>query len=499
MKTRAARTRTSMHSLLAVGILILAFLYPKPGQAQTETLYDIVLKGGRVIDPETGLDAIRNVGIRHDRIGEISVEDLRGREVIDASGLIVSPGFIDLHVHGVTNVEQEYQAHDGVTTALELEGGLPGLQSWYASRKGRALINYGASVSWVEARILAKIHSKKQGEDKKLSGASLDKLFELSQYKSLTPGEIPAMLDHVLSQLYAGGVGIGLPIGYFPKATPEEDFRLYQFAGENQAPIFSHVREGGFIAIQQAIANAMLTRAPLHIVHINSMALGDIELGIEMVHRARKQGYDITTEMYPYTAASTALQSALFDTGWQEAFGIGYRDLQWVATGERLTEETFKKYRKEGGSVIIHMMKPEWIEAGLRTPATVIASDGMPYAELAHPRTAGTFSRVLGKYVREEKVLGLTEALAKMTLLPAQVLEGFVPGMKNKGRLQVGADADITIFDPATILDKATFEKGLAFSEGIHFVLVNGVFVIRDAKTVKEVFPGRPVYGKFKR
>ena len=320
-----------------------------------------------------------------------------------------------------------------------------------------------------------------------------------SVYEALPPEDISGMLENIRKELEAGGIGIGVPIGYYPGSKPEEDFRLYQFAGENQAPIFTHVRQGGTIAIQQAIANAMLTKAQLHIVHMNSMALGDIELGVEMVHRAQKQGYRITTEMYPYTAASTSLQSALFDDGWQESFDMTYEDLQWVATGERLTAETFATYRKQGGVVILHMMKPEWIANGLKTEGTIVASDGMPYAKLAHPRTAGTFSRVLGKYVREDKVLTLHEALAKMTLLPAKVLEDFVPGMKNKGRIQVGADADITIFNPDTIIDNATFEEGLAFSTGVKVVLVSGRLGIENGETGKESFPGKPIFGKFRR
>lgn len=456
--------------------------------------FDIVIKNGRVIDPETQLDGLRNIGIIDNRIAEISIEALSGSHTIDASGLVVAPGFIDLHVHGMTNVEQEYQVRDGVTTALELEGGIPALRNWYASRQNKALINYGASVSWGHARFLAMQKYLGTLDQSEEAGSP----FMQSVYESVSAEELPKMQSNILSELMEGGIGIGVPIGYYPKASALEDFRVYQLAGEKQIPIFSHVREGGTIAIQQAIANAMLNKAPLHIVHMNSMALSDIDLGIEMVHRAQQQGYAITTEVYPYTAASTWLDSALFDAGWQEALGISYGDLQWVETGERLTEETFAKYRKQGGIVIIHMMKPEWIASGIKSSGTVIASDGMPYAKLAHPRTAGTFSRVLGKYVREDKVLSLNEALEKMTLLPAKVLEDFVPSMKNKGRIQVGTDADITIFDPNTIIDKATFEQGLAFSTGVKYVLVSGQMVVAEGATVSDVFPGQAVYGKFR-
>ena len=128
----------------------------------------------------------------------------------------------------------------------------------------------------------------------------------------------------------------------------------------------------------------------------------------------------------------------------------------------------------------------------------MIASDGMPYAPGAHPRSAGTFSRVLGRYVRELKVLTLSEALAKMTIQPAQRLQDIAPSMRLKGRLQIGADADVTVFDPDTIIDTATFDGALSFSRGVRHVLVHGTFVVRDGETVQNVFPGRPVMGRYR-
>ncbi len=382
--------------------------------AQTNIVYDVVLTGGRVIDPETKLDSIKNVGILNNRIAQISSQPLKGKEMINVSGLVVAPGFIDMHVHGRSNVEQEYQLHDGITTALELEWGIEFLSEWYASRRSKALINYGASVCWPFERF--KAMDKYKDSVKKLyqvtlkGESKLETLFnviEASYTQSLTPGEMNRMLANIKSSLYEGGIGIGVPIGYLPKTNPGEMYQVYTLAGELNALVYSHVRESGIISIQEVIADAMLTGAPLHIVHINSMSLGQIQLAIDMIHAANKKGFDITTELYPYTAASTLLQSAIFNDGWQEKFGISYGDLQWVATGERLTKETFDAYGKTGGLVIMHMMKPEWINTGVAAPGVMIASDGMPYAKLAHPRTAGTFSRVLGKYVREDKVIDL--------------------------------------------------------------------------------------------
>ena len=186
------------------------------------------------------------------------------------------------------------------------------------------------------------------------------------------------------------------------------------------------------------------------------------------------------------------MQSAIFDPGWQENMGITYKDLQWTETGERLTAETFEKYRKIGGNVVIHSIPEEAAREAVANPMVIIASDGMPITGAkVHPRGQGTFSRVLGHYVREEKALDLMTALRKMTLLPAQRLEKRAPMFKNKGRIRVGADADITVFDPQRVIDKATYEDPLEYSEGIQFVLVNGVPVVKDGRLVDEVFPGR--------
>ncbi len=473
--------------------------------AQPGIEYDIVLIGGRVIDPETKLDAIKNVGIINNRIAQISSEKLKGKQTINVAGLVVAPGFIDLHVHGRTNKEQEYQLHDGLTTALELEWGIENLKEWYATRQSKALINYGASVCWPYERFKTidkyKDSVNKLFETSIKGESSIEKLTNTilpAASEQLTLEEMNKTLDNIKSSLAEGGIGIGVPIGYLPKTNPKEMYRVFQLAGELNVLVFTHARSNDIISIQEVIADAALTNTPLHIVHINSQALDNIQLGLDMVKAAQKRGIDITTELYSYTAASTTLQSAMFSDGWQDRLGISCGDLQW-ATGERLTKESFDAYRKTGGIVIMHMMKPEWIKTGIAEPGVMIASDGMPYAKLAHPRTGGTFSRVLGKYVREEKVIDLMTAIEKMTLLPAKRLENIAPMMRFKGRVQIGADADITIFNPDTIIDKGTFESGPVFSEGIEYVIVNGVFVLKNGKTVNDVFPGQPVYGKYKK
>jgi hypothetical protein len=486
--------------------LLLALIICNMSIAQTAVQYDIVLAGGRVIDPETKLDGIRNVGILNNRITQITTTPLQGKTVINVSGLVVAPGFIDMHIHGRSNVEQEYQLHDGITTALELEWGIENIKEWYASRQSKALINYGASVCWPYERFKAlnkdakllneMLATSSKGES---SITAMQDRIHPTYTMPLVEGQSNVVLENIKTALGEGGIGIGVPIGYLPNTKPEEMYEVFKLAGELNALVFTHVRQPDIMSIQEVITNAILTHAPLHIVHVNSMSLGSIQMAIDMVNEAQKKNFDVTTELYPYTAGSTSLQSAMFAEGWQKRLGIGYGDLQWVATGERLTKETFENYRKTGGTVILHVMKPEWIKTGMAAPGVIIASDGMPYAPLAHPRTSGTFSRVLGKYVREDKVIDLNTAIEKMTLLPAKCLENIAPMMRFKGRIQVGADADITVFNPDTVIDKSTFEKGLAFSAGIEYVMVNGSLVLKNGKTVANVFQGQPVYGRFKK
>jgi N-acyl-D-aspartate/D-glutamate deacylase len=474
------------------------FLFLTVVGAQPAGEYDTVIAGGRVMDPESGLDSVRHAGIRDGKIAAISAQPLTGRTVLQAAGRVVAPGFIDLHAHGQTNEANEYQAHDGVTTALELEVGAPAVGAFLKARENNALLNFGATASHGAMRTMSMREFAADAAGWRDTTLRWTDIAFKGRYRPLThPEEYTVLAATMERGLREGGLGLGLAHQYYPGASREEIFRVFEMAARWQVPIFTHVRSMGPEAMQEVIANAAATGVSLHIVHVNSMSLGSLPFVLDLIESARRRGLDITTEAYPYTAASTFLQSTIFDDGWRERLGISYGDLQWQETGERLTAETFESYRKQGGVVIMHMMKPEWIERAVAAPFVMIASDGMPYAPGAHPRGAGTFSRVLGFYVRERKVLPLMDALAKMTIMPARRLEPIAPAMKNKGRLRVGADADITVFDPSRVRDTATFEKGLSFSEGIDHVLVNGVAVVRDGKTVSGVYPGKPVLGNY--
>ena len=461
--------------------------------------YDIVLKGGRVMDPESGLDAVRDVGIQGDRIAAISERPLTGTVVVDVNGHVVAPGFIDLHAHGQDLGDNQWQARDGVTTALEMESGSWPVAEWYANRAKDALLNYGITVGHVGSRI-AYLAGAKTGEEV-LGARRATEPNPRWSHQRLPEAEFDGLVAKIKQGLDEGALGIGMGINYTPGASQQEILRVFEVAAESKVPIYVHVRgagptepNGSLTSIQEMLADALGTGAPLHIVHLGSSGLGQGPRLAAMIDAAKARGLDVTTEVYPYPAGSTLLQSAIFDPGWQDRLGINYGDLQWPATNERLTEATFAKYRHQGGWVVIHMIPEATVNALVAHPGIMIASDGVPIINgRGHPRGVGTYARVLGRFVREQKALSLMEALKKMSYLPAERLRGAVPAMAAKGRIKVGADADITVFDPEHVLDRATFDNPAQASAGIPHVLVNGVFVVRDGKLVDGVLPGRPV------
>ena len=460
--------------------------------------YDIVLQGGRVIDPESQLDVPRNIGIKNGKIAKITQRKLRGQEIVDVSGLVVVPGFIDLHAHGQNNIANDFQARDGVTTALEMEMGVFPVEKWYRSREGNAVINYGATVSHSITRALA-LHETSPDHDLDLFREALSPKWSLKEVSTDDMQKLRALLEQGFDE---GGLGIGVGLAYIPGARRDEIFRLFQIASQRRVPVFVHARVTSMVepdstsALQELLANAAATDAPVHLCHIGSIGGAQVPVMLEMIDGARSNGIDVSTEVYPYTAAHTFIGAAIFSADWRKTIGMDYSDLQWTLTGERLTEQTFKHYRKTNpsGSVIAYFMPEQIVQRAVAHPEVMIASDGGDWKNNAgHPRGAGTFSRVLGRYVREQSILSLHEALAKMTIQPARRLESYVPAMKNKGRIKVGADADITVFDADTIIDRGTFEKPMQYSNGIEHVLVNGQFVVRNAVSVKNVFPGMAI------
>ena len=444
--------------------------------------YDIVIANGRVMDPESNLNALRNVGIRAGKIAAISASPLRGTTVIDAKGMVVTAGFIDLHSHGQTPENYGFKARDGVTTALEMEVGVSPVTAWYAARKGKSLINFGATSGHIPARIKV-MHD---------TGALLP--HDEAVTRAANPAQITETLDIIRKGLDEGALGIGLGIAYVPTVTRAEILRVFQLAAERRVPVYVHMRNSGPVepgaidSTQEVIADAAATGASLHIVHLTSTCLRETPVALQMIKGAQARKLDVTTEAYPYTAGMTDLGSAIFEKGWQQRLGeISFGDLQWAATGERLTAETFDKYRKQGGMVAIHGIPEEMARLAIADPIVMIASDGILDHEKGHPRAAGTYARVLGRYVREQQALTLMEALRKMNLMPAQRLN-----LPNKGRIKVGADADITVFDPVRVQDRATFDQPAQYSDGIPYVLVSGVPVVMRGE-LQAALPGKGI------
>jgi N-acyl-D-aspartate/D-glutamate deacylase len=442
---------------------------------------------GRVLDPESGLDAIRSVGITGKKVSAISAAPLRGAIEVDSTGLVIAPGFIDLHSHGQTPENYRYKAMDGVTTALELETGVSPVSEWYSTRNGKSLIHFGASAGVVPARMAV---MKDTGTDAPRDSA-LTRVASAEERKAIE--------DAVKKGLEEGALGVGLHAEFAPLMTTQETLAQFELAARWRRPIFVHLRRPGNKAmesLQEVVSDAFVTGASLQVVHIAATAGRRSPEVFRFVEMARARGLDITMETYPYTAGAGFIESGMFDPGWQENRGITYSDLLWLPTGERLTKESFEHYRKQGGLVVMFIVTEDMIRAGLANPQMMIASDGRITNGQGHPRGAGTYARLLGKYVREDGALTLMDAIRKSSLMPAQRIESFSPQMRQKGRIKVGADADISVFDPNHVSDKATFENPAQYSAGFRYVMVEGTFVVRDGKLQEGVVPGRAILAR---
>src|SRR5687768_14061328 len=448
---------TRLH-VLGSAIVCVAFAACAREQAPP---YDLVIAHGRVINPESGLDAVRHVGIRNGKIDVISEPPLTGVRVIDASGHVVSPGFIDLHEHGQQEESYRMMVRDGVTSAFELEVGTGDVAAWYGVREGGQIVNFGVSVGHIPARM-------------KVLGDPGTGLLPAGIGGSGTADEKQlAAIEAILRDgLAKGAVAVGFGSAYTPGAPISEIERMFRVAAAGGAPAHIHMR-GGVAGLKETIAAAKAAGAALHIVHVNSSAGDDIDAFLSEIRAARDAGQDVTTEAYPYGAGMTEIQSALFDD-WRTWTDDRFALHQLVSTGERLTRATFERARSAGGTVIIHGRSEAQTRVSIASPLSMIASDGFIEKGRGHPRTSGTYAKVLGKYVRDEKALSLMDALGKMTLEPARRLEARTPAMTAKGRIRQGADADLAIFNPATVIDRATYEDASIPSAGIPFVIVGG-------------------------
>lgn len=509
MSHAAARPRISFAGALKVSTAFCISCLLLTAHPCLANAYDLVLTGGHVIDPANGIDKVTNLGVTKGKVAAVTDTAITGKQTIDATGLIVSPGFIDLHSHAVTIQGQYFQAKDGVTTALELEAGFYPVEHIETLLTDQGSINYGASVSHLAIRqhvmgnvlqahplLPSTVDDADTGIDKTAAYISQANDDQIAQMESL--------LD---AGLNAGGLGIGFLIDYLSVAISDAELSMvFGVAARHQAPVFTHIRRGlpgDTAGLLEVIEEARRSGSALHICHLNASAMGGVEKFLQIIESAQASGVDVTTEAYPYNAGSTTIGAAVFGRDWQRIFGIEFGDVEWPATGERLTAETFAEKRKTdpGGLVIHHYGKEEWTRQALQRPGVIIASDAMPITKATtgiHPRGIGTFSRFLSRYTASgdaEGTLTLSQAIAKITSLPAHRLARVAPTFNNKGHLAVGADADITVFDPQRIQDLATYQHPLTPSEGVAFVVVNGEIVIAKGNRLPDIHPGQLILG----
>lgn len=495
---------------------------------------DLLLTNARVIDPGSGVDGLRHVAVDAGKIVSVNPADSElqpAAQRVDLDGLVLAPGFIDLHSHSQTVNGLRFQALDGVTTALDLEAGVLPVAATYAEvgAQGRP-INFGYASNWLAARVseVEGITLEPNGNVKNGSASVLAAKKGLEDWRyPAGPATVDRILDRVAEGVDEGGIGIGVLVGYSPDSGRVEMLRLARLAGELGVPLFVHGRYteaddplAGIEGLLELIALAAATGAHVHLCHINSTYSLNADMVLDALTQAQSKGVKVTTEAYPYHASSTAIGAPFLSPEQMRSRGKPASRIRYLKTGERVADyQRLAQLRAEdpAGTVIKDYLDPEdpeqmgWLHQMVTSPGTVVASDAMllqvegrhtgadletqwpvPEAAFAHPRTAGTFTRTIGHICRELGLMSLNDAIARCSYLPATILESFVPAMRRKGRVRAGCDADLTIFNPETVKDCATFEQ-LAPAQGIKHVLVGGEFVVRDGELQTAALPGRPV------
>ena len=451
-------------------------------------IYDLVISNGNIEDVEQKRIIKGNIGICKNKICIITDKNIQGKIEIDAKGLIVSPGFIDIHGHIDGSIPcGKLAVLQGVTTAVggNCGGGILDIEKFFDEQDARGFfIN--------QAQLIG--HSFRLREAVGIT----------NPYIAATEYQIEEMSNLLRKSFQAGAIGLSFGIEYAPGSSKDEIMTLSKIAEKYGKFIAIHTNVNNpndLSSLEDAIKISEITGAKVLVSHfVYQYGTGIMTEALEMMDKARDRGLKVSADSGMYSAFSTFIGSTIYDEQYMKKFGWKFEDLL-VATGKykgkRLTRETYeelRKYSKEDSVICFTGIEDEIYEA-LAKEYVILSSDigPSPTGRISegHPQNAGTFPRFFRKMVREKKILSLIEAIEKCTLFPADRL-----GLTNKGRMKVDADADIVIFDIDTIRDKAQFPdigEPDAKPEGIHFVVVNGKIVVNNGKLILNSMPGKSI------
>ena len=505
---------------------------PQQDAQATGPVCDLALLHGRVIDPETGLDSVLCLGTSGGIITYLAAEPPTARRTLDCAGLVVAPGFIDLHSHAQSLTGSRIQALDGVTTAVDLESGVLGIAGWLAviAQQGRP-INYGYSASWAVARaqVLAGHRADPQVHHTGLDAFG-SALGSTSWQRPADRAALDAVLGLVEEDVEAGALGIGIMLGYLPDTDRSEYQQLGALAARLGTGTFTHVRSAARTgpvtavdAVREVTLVAAQTGAPMHVCHAHSTSGGAMQEVAALITDASARGLPVSTEVYPYERGCTVIGAeflepqALHEEGWAAS------SLIYLPTGEIVKDDArLRQLRCADPAALVLTLtfdpddpaQARQLDQAMAWGDAAFASDAMPVGvhasppgraaspgwpvppgARAHPRSAGCFARVFRWLVRERELITLAEAVRRCTLLPADVLAQSAPAMRRKGRLQLGMDADVVAFDPDTITDRATYRQPQT-STGVTHLVVGGTPVVIAGSLCPDALPGSAIIGR---